>query len=76
MIMKFIIIGNACMSSNFDAKAIPIAVNRQAIKNMNKRAKGRNKKFGLNPAISVKMKTINPCSIAMVAPPRVLPIIM
>jgi hypothetical protein len=74
MMMKFIMSWNHCISSSFDATAVPKAVKSTAIKNMNPNATTTMDRLsGLNP-ISIEMKnTMIPCNEATVAPPSVLP---
>jgi hypothetical protein len=74
MMRKLIIRGKACMSSSCEAMAVPRAVNRTAIRNMN-----RNigiipmSDEGRKPMSIETRKTIVPWNIEIVAPPRVLP---
>ena len=77
MIIKFIINWNHCISSSFDAIAVPKAVKSIAIKNINQNAMITMDRFtGLNHTNIEMKKTIIPCNDATVAPPSVLPIII
>ena len=76
IIRKFIIIGKACMSSNCEAIATPSAVNKIAIRNMNKNANGILTINGLNPTIRAIRNTIIPWNMEIVAPPNVFQIII
>ncbi len=49
IMMKFIISGNACMSSSREAIAVPAAVNSSAIMYMYTNARGKNSIDGRNP---------------------------
>ena len=62
------------MSSSFDERATPNALNRNAMRNMKIRAvMSPSAEAGRKPTISAIMKTMIPWAVATVAPPRVLP---
>ena len=74
---KFIISWKPCISFNCEAIPVPSAVNNSEINSIIKMAGKINSQFtGRKPKIMANTITTKPWKVAMVAPPKVLPIII